>query len=72
MRIKTNIAPDNIMAVSDKIKEKFPNSALSFELENEGKVLHIHGLPDDDIHAAEVESAIKETGFSGSWIRRGE
>lgn len=72
MQFKTNITCKNCAAaVSNAVKQKFPNAELEFELESADKVLHVHGVPEDSVHAARVESAIKEAGFEGSWLTRG-
>lgn len=72
MKFKTNIpAPDSLAAVKEKILRKFPDAQLKFELENTDGVLHIHGVPADSHHAAQIESAIKEAGFDGSWLTEG-
>ena len=71
MDFKTNLAQDNIAVVRQQIQRRFPNAAIKLELETTGKVLHLHGLPEDSEHASQVESAIKESGFEGSWLTRG-
>lgn len=73
MDIKTNAkCQDCVAAIKQAVLRKFPNADLKLELETTDKVLHIHGLPEDSEHAAQVESAIKEAGFQGSWLTRGE
>ena len=73
MDIKTNAkCQDCVAAIKQAVLRKFPNADLKLELETTDKVLHIHGLPEDSEHAAQVESAIKEAGFEGSWLTRGE
>ena len=73
MDIKTNAkCQDCVAAIKQAVLRKFPNADLRLELETTDKVLHIHGLPEDSEHAAQVESAIKEAGFQGSWLTRGE
>ena len=73
MLFKTNArCNDCEAAISKAVRQKFPNAELKFELENSDKVLHVHGLPEDSEHAAQVESAIKEAGFDGAWLTRGE
>lgn len=73
MDFKTNAkCQDCVASISRAIHTKFPDAELKFDLENADKVLHVHGLPEDSQHAAEVESAIKEAGFQGSWLTRGE
>ena len=72
MDIKTNAkCQDCVAAIKQAVKRKFPDADLKLELETTDKVLHIHGLPEDFEHAAQVESAIKEAGFEGSWLTRG-
>ncbi len=70
MRFKTNAkcegCRDTILAGMNK---KFPNAQWSMELDSADKVLEVHGLPEDSEHAAQVEAAVAETGFKGSWIR---
>lgn len=73
MQFKVNSeAPDSLLAIQKKIREKFPNEELKFELDNANRVLHIHGISETRENAAQIESAIRETGFSGSWLTRGE
>lgn len=73
MQIKTNLkAEDSLLAIQNKLRERFPDKELNFELDSTDKVLHVHGLPEDSVHAAQVENAIKETGFDASWLTRGE
>ena len=73
MEIKTNAkCQDCVAAIKQAVLRKFPNADLKLELETTDKVLHIHGLPEDSEHASQVESAIKEAGFQGSWLTRGE
>lgn len=71
MDIKTNASCTVcVAAIKEAVKRKFPNADLRMELETTDKVLHIHGVPEDSEHAAQIESAIKEAGFEGSWITR--
>lgn len=72
MDFKTNAkCKDCTEAISLAVRRKFPNAELKFELENSDKVLHVHGVPEDSEHAAQIESAIKESGFEGAWLKRG-
>ena len=69
MKFKTNAECNNCVAnITKVINRKFPNAKLKFDLENTDKVMEIHGIPEDSEHAAQVESAIQEAGFKGSWI----
>lgn len=73
MRFKTNAkCQDCMAAITREVHRKFPDAELKFELENTDKVLHIHGLPENSENAAQIEAAIKEAGFQGSWLTRGE
>lgn len=72
MEFKTNAKCQNCeMSIQKAVRSKFPDADLHFEEENADKVLHIHGIPEDSKHASEVESAIREAGFEGSWLIRG-
>lgn len=72
MDFKTNAkCKECASAITLAVKRKFPNAELNIELENSDKVLHVHGIPEDAEHAAEVENAIKEAGFRGAWLTRG-
>ena len=71
MQFKTDMAQDSLLAIGNKLREKFPDSKLELELSATDHVLHIHGLPEDSIHASQVESAVRETGFEASWLQRG-
>lgn len=69
MQIKTNAkCNDCVAAIKQAVRRKFPDADLKMELRTTDKVLHIHGIPEDSEHAAQVESAIKEAGFEGSWV----
>lgn len=72
MKFKTDAMCSNcVAAISKAVRTKFPDAELKFDLENTDKVLEVHGVPEDSEHAAQVESAIKEAGFKGSWISEG-
>ena len=72
MDFKTNAkCQDCIDAIKKAVERKFPDADYKLELETTDKVLHIHGIPEDSDHAAQVESAIREAGFEGSWLTRG-
>lgn len=72
MDFKTNAkCQDCVAAIKREVKRKFPDADLNLELESSDKVLHVHGIPEDSEHASQVESAIKEAGFQGSWLTRG-
>lgn len=73
MDFKTNIKCEGCAsAISRVVKRKFPDAEIKYELENTDKVMHVHGVPEDSEHAAEIESAIKEAGFEGSWIQQAQ
>lgn len=72
MDFKTNAkCQDCVAAIKREVHRKFPDAELQLDLESADKVLHVHGVPEDSEHAAQVESAIKEAGFNGSWLTRG-
>lgn len=72
MKFKTNAkCQDCIATIKHEVHKKFPNAALKLDLENEDKVLEVHGVPEDSEHAAQIERAIEEAGFKGSWLTRG-
>lgn len=72
MDFKTNAkCRDCVEAITREVHRKFPDAKLSLDLEDADKVLHVHGVPEDSEHAAQVESAIKEAGFQGAWLTRG-
>lgn len=71
MQFKTNAKCEHCsQTILDKMRSKFPDAQWSLDLETADKVLEGHGIPEDAEHAAQVEAAIAETGFRGSWIRR--
>ena len=73
MQFKTNAkCQDCMAAIMKEVNRKFPDAELKFETENTDKVLHIHGIPEDSEHAAQIESAIKEARFQGSWLTQGD
>ncbi|MCH5228905.1 MAG: hypothetical protein J1F12_02790 [Muribaculaceae bacterium] len=72
MQFKTNAkCSDCEAAIIKEVQRKFPDAKLKMELQNTDKVLHVHGIPEDSEHAAQVEAAIKEAGFEGAWLTRG-
>ena len=72
MDFKTDAQCKNcVAAIKRAVNSKFPDAELNLELESADKVLHVHGIPEDAEHAAQVESAIREAGFTGSWLTRG-
>lgn len=73
MQFKTNAKCAGCSAsIIDSVKKRFPNAEMSLDLDSADKVLHVHGIPEDNEHAAKVESAIAEAGFTGTWLVRGE
>lgn len=73
MKFKTNAtSPDSYLAVRNKIQEAFPNANLEFQLEVTDRVMHVNGIPENTAHATQIENAIKEAGFTGSWLTREE
>lgn len=72
MDFKTNAECKNcVAAITKAVQSKFPDAKLSLDLQDADKVLHVHGIPEDSEHAAQVENAIQEAGFHGSWLTRG-
>lgn len=72
MDFKTNAKCSDCEAtIKTAVRSKFPDAELNFEIQNSDKVLRVHGLPEDSLHASQIESAIKEAGFHGSWIQEG-
>ena len=72
MKFKTNIKTvPEFEEMKQILQKKFPDATISMDEMNEDKVLHIHGLPEDSEHAAEVERNIEEAGFKGAWLERG-
>lgn len=72
MKFKTNAKCQDCMAsIKNAVSQKFPDAELNFEIENSDKILNVHGVPEDSEHASQIESAIKEAGFEGSWLTRG-
>lgn len=72
MDFKTNAkCQDCVAAIKKEVSRKFPDAELKLDLQDDDKVLHVHGVPEDSEHAAQIESAIKEAGFEGSWLTRG-
>lgn len=70
MKFKTNARCQGCATtILGVVRSKFPNAEWSMNLDDADKVLEVHGLPEDSEHAQQVENAIKETGFQGSWLR---
>lgn len=69
MKFKTNAKCSGCSEkILNKVRSQFPNQEWSLDLDSADKILEMHGIPDDPEKAAEVEKAIVETGFKGSWI----
>lgn len=69
MIFKTNAECEHCKTtLLNHLQSKFPNENWSLNLENSDKVLEMHGVPDDEARAREVENAIAETGFKGTWM----
>lgn len=72
MQFKTNAKCNGcVNEITKAVKQKFPDAELSLDLQTADKVLDVHGVPEDSLHASMVESAIKEAGFTGTWLTRG-
>lgn len=70
MKFKTNAKCGGCKAAILKgVQNRFPDAEWNLDLESADKVLEVHGIPEDAVTAAEVERAIAETGFKGSWIQ---
>lgn len=69
MKFKTNAkcagCADTILT---GIRSRFPDMNWSLDLENTDKVLECHGIPDDETKARQIENAVAETGFKGTWL----
>lgn len=73
MDFKTNAkCSDCVAAIKKEVLRKFPDAKIEADLKNTDKILSVHGVPEDSQHAAQIESAIEEAGFQGSWLTRGE
>lgn len=69
MKFKTNAKCGGCSSTILKgVRAKFPDQEWSLDLDSADKVLEMHGVPDDPEKAAQVEKAIAETGFKGSWL----
>lgn len=69
MKFKTNAKCAGCKTtILNHLQSKFPNENWSLDLENSDKVLELHGVPDDETRAREVENAVAETGFKGTWM----
>lgn len=73
MKFKTNAKCGGCSArILAGVRGKFPDMEWSMDLESADKVLECHGIPDDSVKAAQIEAAVAETGFQGSWLPAGE
>lgn len=73
MDFKTNAKCAGCVAeITGTLKAKFPDGKFQIDLESADKVLHVHGVPEDSEHAAQIVNAIEEAGFKGAWITRGD
>ncbi|MDE6716554.1 MAG: heavy metal transport/detoxification protein [Muribaculaceae bacterium] len=69
MRFKTNAKCEGCKTtILNHLQSRFPNENWTLDLENSDKVLEMHGVPDDETQAREVEAAVAETGFKGTWM----
>ncbi len=67
MKFKTNAKCNGCKtAILNAMQQKFPNAQWSMEVESADKVLEVHGIPEDDTTAAQIEKTLEETGFKGS------
>ena len=72
MKFKTNARCQGCKAtIMNHIENRFPNMKWTMDLDSVDKILECHGVPDDSAQAAEIEKAIAETGFKGSWLPAG-
>lgn len=72
MRFKTNARCEGCKAtILNHLESRFPNMKWDMDLDNVDKILECHGVPDDARQAAEIEKALAETGFKGSWLPAG-
>lgn len=70
MKFKTNAKCAHCEAtILENMRSRFPNGQWSMDLDSVDKVLEVHGIPEDAEHASQIEAAVAETGFKGSWIR---
>lgn len=73
MKFKTNAKCGGCSTkILSGVRSKFHDMEWSMDLENADKVLECHGVPDDSEKARQIEAAIAETGFQGSWLPAGE
>lgn len=71
MKFKTNAKCEGCSkAIINGLQSKFPDAQLSLDLNSADRVLEVHGIPEDAEHAAQIERAIEETGFKGSWLNQ--
>lgn len=70
MKFKTNAKCGGCKAaILEGVTKRFPNARWDLDLDSADKVLEVHGIPENAETAAQVEKAIEETGFKGSWMR---
>lgn len=70
MRFKTNAKCAGCSeTILREMNSRFPDAQWSMDLDDADKVLQCHGLPEDEPHARQVEAALAEIGFKGSWIQ---
>lgn len=73
MKFKTNARCQGCSTqILNKMNERFPNARWSMDLDSADKVLEGHGVPENAETAAQVEKALAETGFKGSWLVQGD
>lgn len=69
MKFKTNARCNGCKTnILRKVTTQFPNAEWDLDLTSADKILEVHGLEENAETAAQVEKAIAETGFTGSWI----
>lgn len=70
MKFKTDASCGHCKATILKtMQAKFPNAEWSLDLDHADKILEVHGLPENEETAAQVEKTLQETGFQGTWLR---
>lgn len=70
MKFKTDASCNHCKTtILNKMQSKFPNAQWSLDLDHEDKILEVHGLPENEETASQVEKTLEETGFNGTWLR---
>lgn len=73
MKFKTDASCGHCKATILKaMQAKFPDAQWDLDLDNADRILEVHGLPENEETASQIEKTLQETGFKGTRLRQTE